>query len=227
MTACIWSTPPGTAVEQFPAVTLLRFMHNHHLLQILDRPQWLTCKGGSRNYVERILSKLPPGRLHTSKTGAVQKGSARRVGTQWAFKTRDGQEHVFDKIVFATHADTSLEILDAAIDEVDPLRKALSAFKFSKNKTVTHSDKRVSGCLSYQFLFLPIFLTRRSYCVALLAFAVHACPESRLVRMELPSRRDGTRFCRRRPRDSDLLDEPPPIPARKAARSRPRHAQPT
>ncbi|KDN51352.1 FAD/NAD(P)-binding domain-containing protein [Tilletiaria anomala UBC 951] len=147
MTACIWSTPPGTALQMFPAVTLLRFMHNHHLLQILNRPQWLTIRGGSSEYIQRILSKLPPGRLHTGQSGAVQPGSAKKFmdgnTREWTFVTADGQEHRFDKIVFATHADISLGILDAALDGGEPLRTALEQFKFSKNKTVLHSDERL------------------------------------------------------------------------------------
>lgn len=147
MTACIWSCPPGTAFEQFPAVTLLRFMHNHHLLQLFDRPQWLTIRGGSKHYVERIVSHLPTAHLHTGRAGTVAPGSATRLGTSWRFKTLDGQDHDFDKLVFATHADVSLNILSNALDESEPLRHALSQFHFSKNKTVLHSDIRVSLCM--------------------------------------------------------------------------------
>lgn len=30
----------------FSARAILRFMHNHHLLQITGKPKWLTVKGG-------------------------------------------------------------------------------------------------------------------------------------------------------------------------------------
>jgi len=43
--ASVWSTPPEE-VLQFPMMTLFRFMHNHGLLQIFGRPQWLTVTGG-------------------------------------------------------------------------------------------------------------------------------------------------------------------------------------
>ncbi len=160
MTACIWSSPPGTALSLFPAVTLLRFMHNHHLLQLLDRPQWLTLRGGSaRTYVPRVLARLPTGRLHTGAAGHVLSAwPVTQPDTQqpgWAFRTKDGCEHTFDRLVFATHADLSLQILADALDKITShgapalaqeatlLRDALAAFHFSKNSTVLHADTRL------------------------------------------------------------------------------------
>jgi predicted NAD/FAD-binding protein len=46
MTAAVWSTPPDVCALGFPAKTLIRFMYNHHLLQITGKPSWLTIKGG-------------------------------------------------------------------------------------------------------------------------------------------------------------------------------------
>ena len=47
MTAATWSTPADQAALDFPATTLIRFFHNHHLLQIEGKPKWLTVQGGS------------------------------------------------------------------------------------------------------------------------------------------------------------------------------------
>lgn len=145
MTASIWSTPPSIAFGSFPAITLLRFMHNHHLLQILDRPQWLTIKGGSRNYVRKIIDGARKEQIHhgTNGQGKVVKVERRKGGEQWTLHTADGQSHVFDKVVFATHADTALSILDGQLTGQDPRRTALSAFEFSKNEAVLHSDQRL------------------------------------------------------------------------------------
>ena len=41
MLGCIWSCPVDQMLA-FPLVTLLRFCHNHGLLQVADRPQWYT-----------------------------------------------------------------------------------------------------------------------------------------------------------------------------------------
>lgn len=47
MTGAIWSTPADKAALDFPATTLVRFFHNHHLLQLEGKPKWLTVQGGS------------------------------------------------------------------------------------------------------------------------------------------------------------------------------------
>ncbi|KAH9999630.1 hypothetical protein BJV74DRAFT_944710 [Russula compacta] len=66
MTAAVWSTPPDVCAVDFPAKTLIRFMYNHHLLQITGKPSWLTIKGGSKKYVKSILAQLPAAQLHLS-----------------------------------------------------------------------------------------------------------------------------------------------------------------
>ena len=50
MVACIWSCPTEQMLR-FPIATMIRFCHNHGLLQVADRPQWFTVTGGSRQYV--------------------------------------------------------------------------------------------------------------------------------------------------------------------------------
>ena len=47
MIGAIWSCSVDQMLE-FPIQTMVRFCHNHGLLQIQNRPQWLTVKGGSR-----------------------------------------------------------------------------------------------------------------------------------------------------------------------------------
>ncbi len=37
----IWSCPTDQMLR-FPVATMLRFCHNHGLLQVTDRPQWYT-----------------------------------------------------------------------------------------------------------------------------------------------------------------------------------------
>lgn len=146
MTASIWSTAPETALGSFPALTLLRFMHNHHLLQILDRPQWLTIKNGSHSYVKRILSKLPKERIHQGKDkGEVE--AAWKEGNKWVLRTADGSEHKgWDKVIFASHADQTLAVLQAGKGKgggMDEQMEVLARFKFSQNQAVLHSDTRL------------------------------------------------------------------------------------
>ncbi|HYF43631.1 MAG TPA: NAD(P)-binding protein, partial [Ramlibacter sp.] len=64
MTACIWSCPTEQMLR-FPVSTMIRFCHNHGLLQVADRPQWWTVAGGARHYVDKIVAGLPDRRLNT------------------------------------------------------------------------------------------------------------------------------------------------------------------
>ena len=50
---------------QFPVATMIRFCHNHGLIQVSHRPQWWTVAGGARHYVEKITAKIADRRLRT------------------------------------------------------------------------------------------------------------------------------------------------------------------
>ena len=149
MTASIWSTAPETALASFPALTLLRFMHNHHLLQILDRPQWLTIKNGSHAYVERILARLPHDRLHRGNDkGDVVAAWIDARNNKWTLQTANGEKHAgWDKVIFAAHADQTAQILKAGEAEGLSVGRdvlgVLERFKFSENVAVLHADTRL------------------------------------------------------------------------------------
>ncbi len=48
MIGCIWSCPTDQMLR-FPVATMIRFCHNHGLIQITNRPQWHTVRGGARH----------------------------------------------------------------------------------------------------------------------------------------------------------------------------------
>jgi predicted NAD/FAD-binding protein len=101
MLGCIWSCPTDQML-QFPVATMIRFCHNHGLLQITDRPQWWTVAGGApklcrQNHVASISDK----RLNTPVTQITRNAQSVTVHTQ-------GHSEVFDKVVLATHSDQSL-----------------------------------------------------------------------------------------------------------------------
>ena len=58
MLGCIWSCPTDQML-QFPVATMIRFCHNHGLLQVSNRPQWHTVVGGAKHYVDKIVAGLP------------------------------------------------------------------------------------------------------------------------------------------------------------------------
>ena len=53
MGGAIWSTKPAEMKEQ-PAITFLKFLESHGLLQFTGQYPWRTVAGGSRAYVERL-----------------------------------------------------------------------------------------------------------------------------------------------------------------------------
>ena len=137
MAACIWSCPAWQMLV-FPAATFIRFCHNHGLLQVSDRPQWRTVRGGSRVYVDKLLAAIPsrrPGMPVQSVTRAAH-GGARSV----RIETNAGAEQ-FDQVVLACHSDQALALLgDARADE----RAVLGAIGYQPNRAVLHTD---ASCL--------------------------------------------------------------------------------
>ena len=132
MLGCIWSCPTDQML-QFPVATMIRFCHNHGLIQVNNRPQWFTVAGGARHYVEKILAAIPDKRLNTPVQRITR--DAQSVTVQ----THAGSER-FDRVILATHADQSL----AMLAEPTPQEVAtLSAIRYHPNRAVLHTDTRV------------------------------------------------------------------------------------
>jgi len=133
MIGCIWSCPTDQMLR-FPIGTLIRFCHNHGLIQVTDRPQWHTVRGGSREYVKRLIAKLPDARLNTPVLGLQRADNHVRV------LTRQGAES-FDAVVLACHSDQALALLgDGARPEE---RAVLGAIRYQPNVAVLHRDAAV------------------------------------------------------------------------------------
>jgi predicted NAD/FAD-binding protein len=132
MAAAIWSCPTGT-MREFPAVSFLHFFRNHGLLDLVDRPQWRTVVGGSRQYVARLVTDLA-GVTSTAMPAA----RVRRAADGAYVQTADGAEHRFDAVVLACHADEALRLIDGP----RPAETAvLSKFGYQENRTILHTDE--------------------------------------------------------------------------------------
>ncbi|KAG6919230.1 hypothetical protein DXG01_008026 [Tephrocybe rancida] len=146
MTAAIWSTPADKCAIDFPALTLIQFLHNHHLLQITGKPSWLTVKGGSKAYVDQILSKLSETRLHLSSP--VQ-SLTRLSESKLLLKTRTGISETYDHVILACHSDDAVRILrngegiKGGRGITPQEEKILDAFQWNRNEVVLHSDDRL------------------------------------------------------------------------------------
>jgi predicted NAD/FAD-binding protein len=132
LVGAVWSSSHRD-VSGFSARALFRFLANHGWLT-LDPPQWWTIGGGSARYVEALARRLG-GRVHAGR--AV--GQVRRDPRGVEVTTEDGETRRFDRVVLATHADQALRLLaDPSEDE----RRALAAFRYSRNRTLLHTDAR-------------------------------------------------------------------------------------
>lgn len=139
MMGCIWSCPTDQML-QFPVATMIRFCHNHGLIQITDRPQWWTVRGGARHYVEKIVARIADKRLNTPVRRLERAAGAANAAHGGVRVVTDGGTEVFDKVVLAAHSDQSLALLtDASAAE----RAVLGAVRFQPNRAVLHTDASV------------------------------------------------------------------------------------
>jgi uncharacterized protein len=134
MSSAVWSTPPEL-MHSFPAVTLLRFFHNHGFLGLNTQHPWLTVVGGSRSYVDQLVSPWRD-RIRVGDGAAYVTRSGKGVRVT----TVSGEDHVFDKAILACHADQALALLaDPRPEESRLLRE----FKYQANTATLHTDSSV------------------------------------------------------------------------------------
>ena len=132
MLGCIWSCPTDQML-QFPVATMVRFCHNHGLIQVVNRPQWFTVTGGAKHYVEKLLQYIPHAHLQTP----VERVERNDVGA--LVYTASGSE-VFDAVVLACHADQALSLLAQPTPQEQTL---LGAIRYHPNRAVLHTDTSV------------------------------------------------------------------------------------
>jgi len=131
MAAAIWSCPLETMML-FPIESFLQFFENHGLLNIEDRPQWESVVNGSEQYLKAILAKDA---FKVKLASPVEKVYETDFGL--AVRTQNGDETVFDDVVFASHADETYRMLD---DSLKADFDILDNFKYQENIAYLHSD---------------------------------------------------------------------------------------
>ena len=131
MGAAIWSCPAERMLD-YPVRSFLQFMDNHRLMDFTGRPAWRTVKGGSRQYVQKMVADLDDAIELNSHITSIRREAG---GVVLMIK---GQGEVwYDYAIMAAHADESLALIeDASKEECD----ILSSFSFSDNHVILHSD---------------------------------------------------------------------------------------
>jgi len=126
--SAIWSSDTKN-ILQYPCCFLFQFMDNHGLLNIIDRPTWYTIKGGSKNYIEKIM-KSSEIDLHLCEP--VEKV---KTYPTLSLQTHKGKYKV-DKIILACHSNQASELLPFS----HPAKESLTKISYTHNNVLLHTD---------------------------------------------------------------------------------------
>jgi predicted NAD/FAD-binding protein len=134
MAAAIWSAEP-IAIRDMPLQFLVRFFDNHGLLQLKDRPVWRVIKGGSREYVKKLVAGHRDRiRLNTPVKALIRHTSGVEIVTE-----QHGREW-YDAVFLACHSDQALALLDRPTPVE---QEVLGAIRYQDNEAVLHTDASV------------------------------------------------------------------------------------
>ncbi len=134
MGRAIWSAS-AEAMLSFPARFFVDFFDRHGFLNIANRPMWRAIRGGSREYVRKMIAPFKQ-RIHLSTriTGVY------RDAAGVALRTGRGDVERFDRVIFACHSDQALALLEKRTMLEDLV---LGAFPYQANQVTLHTDARV------------------------------------------------------------------------------------
>ncbi|XVE81902.1 hypothetical protein DITRI_Ditri15bG0103400 [Diplodiscus trichospermus] len=134
----IWSCPTET-VMGFSAFSILSFCRNHHALQLFGRPQWMTVRWRSQQYVNKV------------REGLESRGCQIRTGCEvhsvlsdaegCTVVHGDGSQESYEGCIIAAHAPDALRLLgnQATYDE----SRVLGAFQYVYSDIFLHRDKKL------------------------------------------------------------------------------------
>jgi uncharacterized protein len=129
--AAIWSTSAGQIMD-YPFKAFIQFFENHGLLKLTNRVLWRTVTGGSQAYVQKLIASFKDRiKTHCAIT------SVRRHENGVTLKDQNNIVYEFDQVIFASHANEALRLLS---DTSQQERDILSAFKYTFNKVILHTD---------------------------------------------------------------------------------------
>ena len=136
MGAAIWSTKPVNMMKM-PAIFFIQFFRNHGLLAVKNRPNWWVIKGGSKCYVEKMtISFNDKIRIATP----VKKVKRNERSIEVIYGKTSQESETFDAVIFATHSDQALSLLEKpSVQEV----KILEALQYQKNEALLHLDESI------------------------------------------------------------------------------------
>jgi len=131
MASAIWSAK-SKVIEDANFRFFAQFFENHGMLNVNDRPQWLVIKGGSKQY---ILKLIEPFKNNIRINSPVDKIIRKNEGIEVVFNKQ--QKELYDRVIIATHSDQALKMIEnPSHDE----REILSAIPYQTNVAHLHWD---------------------------------------------------------------------------------------
>ncbi len=134
MSSAVWSTPIDLML-QFPAFSLVQFFTNHGFLGLKTQHQWYTIKNGSQSYREILIEPFR-NKIHIHSPVV----SVERNEQTATVVLANGERAIFDKVIFASHADETLTMI-AQPTEIE--QRLLSQFRYQENIAVLHTDEKL------------------------------------------------------------------------------------
>lgn len=133
MSAAVWSTSHEN-MYTFPIALLLPFFHNHGLLWAGKQFQRYTVQWGSNTYTKKIIEQGNFAMHLNEPVVSVEETS------EWVSLKTDKNTYIFDRVILASHADTSLTLAKQLSKEK---KKLLAWFTYNKNVAILHTDESI------------------------------------------------------------------------------------
>ena len=134
MASAIWSTN-FDEIEQMPAKYLFEFYKNHDLLSINPSKKWRVIKGGSKQYVSKLIKPFENRIRINSKVHSIK-----RDKNTIYLKTDHNEKEEFNAVILACHSDQALKILE---DSTNQEKEILANIPYQLNQAILHTDTSV------------------------------------------------------------------------------------
>jgi len=127
--ASIWSNPIEK-IKNYKTIFFLQFFKNHGLNNLVFRPQWLTIKNGSHNYINKIRNNKKIKFLLNNQIKFLEIRKSKIII----------KKKTYDYLIFANHSDEIKRILPNSFKKE---KEILSYIKYQKNTAQIHCDEDI------------------------------------------------------------------------------------
>ncbi|XP_071726326.1 uncharacterized protein [Rutidosis leptorrhynchoides] len=127
---------PAEAVLRLSAFTCLSYIRDHHLFQLFNGLQWLTVRGGSQSYIEKIKNELQSRGCQVITGCAVQ--SVSKLDDGCLIVCEDGSQEKYSGCIIDADVPDTLRMLgeQATYEE----KRILGAFNYVYSDVYLHRD---------------------------------------------------------------------------------------